>query len=436
MKVPGGIADHVQGPRLLALIAELATLGARADGGVNRQALTDFDIDARGFLAQRARALGCTVSLDAAGNMFMRRAGVAQGTGVATVAAVATGSHIDTQPAGGKLDGAYGVCAGLEVIAALNDAGLSTLHPVEVVVWANEEGCRFAPGSLGSQAYVRPQALKDLVEARDSAGVRYADCVTRMRERLPQIEERVLGGTLHAFIEAHIEQGPVLEAAGLPIGIVSAIQGVRWFQVRAEGEAAHAGTTPLAYRRDALRALTPLIEKLYAASERNPALRTTVGRISVEPDSINTIPGAASFSIDMRHADADVLDRTEKLVRDWCAAPRHGCRLTVERAMAMETTPFDEVIAGNLREAAQSLDLPSMDLYSGAFHDAVHLARHCPTGMLFVPSHRGISHNPAEHTDDELLVAGARVLALALARQAGAILETDATAQAGASSNS
>lgn len=405
------LAQRVSQARLESLIDAMAKFGAREDGGVDRQALTEAETAARIFLAARAKSLGCTVAMDAAGNMFMRRPGWQSGP------AVATGSHIDTQPAGGKLDGVYGVCAGLEVVAALNDAGTSTARPVEVVVWSNEEGCRFAPGSLGSQAFVEPGELPSLLDSRDGGGVRYGDCVAAMRQKV-QAEERPLGTPMKAFLEAHIEQGPVLEGAGKPIGIVSGAQGVRWFRVRAEGEAAHAGTTPLAFRRDALRALSGLMEKLYALAERSPELRLTIGKVEVSPSSINTVPGAASINVDVRHAEAAMIDACEALLRDYCSAARYGCTLAIEKLMSMETTRFDEGVQGSLRAASKSLGLASMDLISGAFHDAVHLARHCPTGMLFVPSERGVSHNPTEHTDPALLADGARVLALAVAQQA------------------
>jgi len=405
------LASHVSQPRLSALLEAMARFGAREDGGVNRQALTEAEVEARRFLAASATSLGCTVALDPAGNMFMRRAGRREGP------AVATGSHIDTQPAGGKLDGVYGVCAGLEVVAALNDVGASTESPVEVVVWSNEEGCRFAPGSLGSQAYVAPTNLPRLLDSRDGSGVRYGDCVAAMMKKLPA-EERPLGAPMRAFLELHIEQGPVLEGAGLPIGVVTGAQGVRWFRVRAEGEAAHAGTTPLAYRRDALRALAALMEQLYALAERVSDLRMTVGKVEVAPASINTVPGSASITVDVRHADAAQVASAEALIAGYCAAPRHGCTVVFERLMSMETTWFDQGLRDSLKLASRTLGLQSMDLISGAFHDAVHLARHCPTGMLFVPSERGVSHNPTEHTDPALLADGARVLALVIAQQA------------------
>jgi N-carbamoyl-L-amino-acid hydrolase len=403
------LAARVSEHRLSGLLAGLATYGARPEGGVNRQALTSADVDARAFLADHAAALGCRAALDPAGNLFMRRAGTAD------VAPIVTGSHVDTQPAGGKLDGAYGICAGLEVIAALNDANIETRRPIEVVAWSNEEGCRFSPGSLGAQAFVAPHRLDALAAAQDANGVRYADDMAAMRRRLAHLPVHPLGAPMHAFFEAHIEQGPILEKADVPIGIVVGVQGVRWFRVDARGRAAHAGTTPLALRRDALRAVNALLAELYGAAERIADLRLTVGRIEVAPASINTIPGEATITVDMRHADAAVLDAAEKLLRDFCGAERHGCRLAVEPLMQLPTTSFDETVRASLRHAANELGLPAMDIVSGAFHDSVHLATHCPTGMLFVPSRDGLSHHPDEYTDSSLLAAGTRVLAVALA---------------------
>jgi beta-ureidopropionase / N-carbamoyl-L-amino-acid hydrolase len=413
--MPSAVAPYVSPGRLLALIEELACFGKRADGGVDRQALTAADIEARSFLAQRARALGCTVTRDPAGNMFFRRAGMTARP------PIATGSHIDTQPAGGKLDGAYGVCAGLEAIAALNDAGLITRYPVEAVVWSNEEGCRFAPGSLGSMAHAAPASFAALSAARDATGASYAEGIARLDAALPDVPLVPLGRTLGRFIEAHIEQGPVLEARGIPIGIVTAVQGVRWFRVTANGAAAHAGTTPVRYRHDALRALTPLLGSLYAGADRDDTLRVTIGTIAVEPSSINTVPGQASITVDVRHVEPGPLDAIEAMIRGWCAEPRFGCVLACERLMALDTTAFDPTLADALRRAAAGLDLACLDMISGAFHDAVHLAPLCPTAMLFVPSRGGISHNPAEHTDAGMLVDGTRVLVDTLAELAESV---------------
>ena len=415
--MPRDITDYVSASRLIERVSRLAQFGARPDGGVNRQALTDSELEARRFLAECARAMDCAAFQDVAGNLFFRRE--ASGGD----APVVTGSHIDTQPAGGKLDGAYGVCAGLEVLAAMHDMGARTRRPVEVVVWSNEEGCRFAPGSMGSAAYVDPARLSEFRATRDAQGVSYGECVDRMHRELPDIPLRELQRGMHAFIEAHIEQGPVLEQATIPIGAVQGIQGVRWYRVQALGQAAHAGTTPLAHRRDALRALTDLAGQAYAFAEHTSDLRLTIGTLQLSPGSINTIPGEASLTIDARHPEASVLDACEALLSAFCAEPRHGCEVRYTQTMALPTTWFDDSVRASIREAADRLGLATMDMLSGAFHDSVHLARHCPTGMLFVPSRAGLSHNPAEYTDAEHLVAGARVLAAAVARHAELVIE-------------
>jgi beta-ureidopropionase / N-carbamoyl-L-amino-acid hydrolase len=410
--MPHTITDYVREPRLVELIEQLAQFGARTDGGVDRQALTDAELEARRFLAAYARKLGCDALQDTAGNLFFRRHGSEGG------APVMTGSHIDTQPAGGKLDGAYGVCAGLEVIAALRDMRAETRRPIEVVVWANEEGCRFAPGSMGSAAFVDPGRLGDFRATRDARGTSYGECLDRMQRELADIPMRDLQLEVHAFIEAHIEQGPVLEQAQIPIGAVVGIQGVRWYRVRAVGQASHAGTTPLEHRRDALRALTELAGRLYALAERASGLRLTIGTLNVHPGSINTIPGEATLTVDVRHPQESALDGCASLLTAFCAEPRFGCHVSFERSMAMPTTWFSEPVRASIREAADGLGLASMEMMSGAFHDSLHLADHCPTGMLFVPSREGLSHNPTEYTEPRHLLAGTRVLAAAVAKHA------------------
>jgi N-carbamoyl-L-amino-acid hydrolase len=407
------VAARVSQGRLEQRLARLAVFGAVPGGGVAREALGDADLEAHAFLVAEANALACSAALDAAGNLYLRRAGVLQGP------PVVTGSHVDTQPLGGSLDGAYGVCAGLETIAALNDCGLSTLLPIEVVVWSNEEGCRFPPGSLGSQAFVERQRLAALLDVRDAGGLRYGDAVDALRARLAPIAELPLERPFHAFIEAHIEQGPVLEAAGLPIGVVSAVQGVRWFRVHVTGAAAHAGTTPRAFRRDALRAAVSLIDELHRYAECTDGLALTVGRLEVDPGAINTIAGSVDFTVDVRHVDGARLGSFESMLLDACHAGRMNCAMRVERLMALDTTPLDGNVCDVLRASAAALGLGSTDIVSGAFHDSVHLATHCPTGMLFVPSRQGISHHPAEYTAPELLCDGARVLAATLAAVAG-----------------
>jgi N-carbamoyl-L-amino-acid hydrolase len=304
-------------------------------------------------------------------------------------------------------------------MAALRDMDARTRRPIEVVVWSNEEGCRFAPGSMGSAAFVDPTRLGEFRTVRDAQGASYGECVDRMQRQLADIPDCPLAREWHAFIEAHIEQGPVLEQEGATIGAVRGIQGVRWYRVRAVGEAAHAGTTPLEHRRDALRALADLAGRLYALAERTDGLRLTIGTLKLTPGSINTIPGEAVLTVDARHPDAATLDACASLLDEFCGAPRYGCEIGYSQSMAIPTTWFDEALIASVRGAARQLGLASKDMLSGAFHDSVHLAQHCATGMIFVPSRAGLSHNPHEHTDAHHLFAGARVLATVIAQYAG-----------------
>jgi N-carbamoyl-L-amino-acid hydrolase len=390
-------------------VRELGRFGATDRGGVSREALTEADRAARRFLVDRARALGCRVFVDDAANAFFRRPGR---TGANPVG---TGSHIDSQPTGGRLDGAYGVCAGLEVVAALNEAGIETDHPIEVAAWTNEEGSRFAPGMMGSAAFVDPGRLPGFREVRDRAGVSFGEALDETLAGLPDVPARPLGQPYAAFVEAHIEQGQVLQDAGAPVGVVTGVQGVRWFEVSVAGQAAHAGTTPRERRRDALAAATRLLSDTFALADAgDPSLRLTVGRLDVEPGSPNVVPERVTFTLDVRHPDEAVLEPVEAAVSLFDAAPVGGCTVQVRRLLEEAPMVFASTIVGAVRRAVEEHGYPVVELLSGAFHDAVHLARHCPTAMLFVPSIGGVSHHPAEATDPEDMAAGCRVLASTL----------------------
>ncbi|MHB9837689.1 M20 family metallo-hydrolase [Paraburkholderia terrae] len=396
-------ADRIDETRLLASIEALAAFGARSDGGVNRPALSATDLDARRHLVAHAHALGCTVFTDACANLFIRRPGINDAP------PVMTGSHIDTQPSGGKLDGCYGVLAGLECIAALNDAGIRTRRPLEVAIWTNEEGTRFAPGAMGSSAFVEPARMPTYLDAADADGVTLRAALESYRHAFPELPSRDDVPPAHAFVELHIEQGPQLENADVPLGVVTGIQGVRWYEFHCEGVAAHAGTTPMPMRRDAMTLAVTLrasIEEI-ATSLGGEHTRITFGRWSVTPNSINTIPSDVTFSVDFRHPDAHVLDAFDTLVT--ACAKRHCARI----APLFTHLPvrFDATVLARIDAACHALDAPALRLTSGAFHDAMYLAQHCPTAMLFVPSRGGISHNPAEATDARHLVLGARALA-------------------------
>lgn len=406
------VQDRVDSPRLQAAVAALARFGGRADGGVARETLTDIDLEARRYLIERARALGCEVSIDPCANLFFRR------PGREALPPVLTGSHIDTQPVGGKLDGAYGVVAGLEVIEALNDAGITTRRPIEVVAWTNEEGSRFGPGAMGSSAFVEPARLAQYRASADGAGVTFGAALDATLAASTDVTQRPLGAPVAACIELHIEQGPVLERASVPLGVVTSIQSVRWFRIVCTGTAAHAGTTPMGDRSDAMRACVEVAHRLYAlgTAAEDEGLRLTLGHWRVAPNSVNTIPGRVEFTVDVRAENEALLAVFEQELRATITAHEGRYRFALDRFFSRGATQFpeamlDRVDAACTRAARLAGRAAPLRLASGAFHDAMYLADHCPTGMIFVPSQGGVSHNAAEWTAPEDLFLGAQALA-------------------------
>ena len=400
-------ATRVDEHRLGRLIDDLATFGARADGGVDRQALTPEDFRSRRFLIDLARSHGATVSRDSIGNLFFRREGADP-----DALAVVTGSHADSQPTGGRLDGAYGVCAGLEVLAALKDSGVVHRRPIEAVVWTNEEGCRFPPGCMGASAFTQTELLDSFLKTPDARGVTVEEELTAVEPDFADVPLRELGVPFEAFVEAHIEQGPIMEAANIPVGVVRSIQGTRWFEVSVDGTASHAGSTPKDMRNDAFRTATEIATGIYGIfQDGDERLRMTIGHVEVEPGSVNVIPERAVLSVDLRHPEEQTLSSVEAAIRS--IVSNHPTA-AVRRVMEMKPTPFDEEIQRTISDSAAELGIEAMGIDSGAFHDSLHLARHCPTGMIFVPSRGGLSHNPREATDLADLVAGTKVLVATL----------------------
>ena len=396
-------ASFIDASRLLESIETLARFGARDDGGVDRPALSSVDIDARRFLIDRAISLGCTVRTDACANLFFRRAGLED------LSPAMTGSHVDTQPTGGKLDGCYGVLAGIECLAALNDAGIRTRRPLEVVAWTNEEGTRFQPGAMGSSAFVDPALIERYEQAKDADGISLGSALAAHREAFPSLEARVTDKAAHAFIELHIEQGPLLELADVPLGVVKGIQGVRWYAVRCKGVAAHAGTTPMHARHDAMTLAVCIRAEISAFAHQlgGDDTRVTFGRWTVLPNSINTIASDVTFTIDFRHPNPAMLHAFD---RQLAACLAHHA-VTSEALFIHPPVDFAPAVVQRVADACNALGALSLNITSGAFHDAMYLAKHCPSAMLFVPSRGGISHNPQEATDDDHLVLGARALA-------------------------
>jgi N-carbamoyl-L-amino-acid hydrolase len=412
MGMSGSVSEGRQWARLMALaeIGGFAVPGTD-DVGVNRPCLSALDRQARRLMIGWAREIGCAVSVDAAANLFFRYEGTEPG-----LAPVLTGSHMDTQPEGGRFDGIWGVVAGLEAIHALHDAGGRPRRAIELVAWTNEEGGRFRPGCTGSMSWsghTDPAAFRGIL---DGDGVAYGDALDEQLALEADIPRRALGGVPHAYVEAHIEQGPILEAEGFDIGVVSGIQGSRWFTVTLTGETAHAGTAPLRGRKDAVQDMLRAVAALNAlTADPTDTLRFTVARVEVSPNTSNSVANRVRFTIDLRHPDEAVLRAKGDAILATIQAAVRDCDVALLENFHAMPVVFDPMVTGAVAEAAAAEGLRHRAIPSGAFHDAQFVVPVCPTGMIFVPSRRGISHNPAEYSSPAQLAAGARVLMRTLA---------------------
>ncbi len=404
------VKERRQWDRLMAM----ARIGAIPDDGVNRACLTELDRQARRLLIGWAKEIDASVSIDAAANLWLRRNGTDP-----TATPVVTGSHMDTQPNGGRFDGIYGVMAGLEALTALHDAGTTTRRPIEVVAWTNEEGGRFAPGCMGSMAWSGFRRIEEFADVTDPEGTRFADALAVHLAAESDLAHRPLGSQPHAYVEAHIEQGPRLEAENKDIGIVTGIQGSRWFTVTLTGDTAHAGTTPLALRRDAVQDMVRAIAALNALMhDPQDVLRFTVGRIAVEPNTSNSVANRASFTIDFRHPDKDVLLARGDAIAGVVQAAVRDAGVTVTETFHALPVEFSQTVISAVEHAATDEGYTAMRLPSGAFHDAQFVVPVCPTGMIFVPCRKGVSHNPAEYSTPGQLATGTNVLTQTLAELA------------------
>lgn len=407
---------RVNGERLWESLMALARIGATPKGGVCRLALTDLDRQGRDLVVRWGREAGLAVTVDRIGNVFMRRAGRNP-----ALPPVVAGSHIDTQPTGGKFDGNYGVLAALEVVRTLADHGIATEAPIEVAFWTNEEGSRFVPVMMGSGVFAGAFSLEHAYAQRDTEG-------KTVREELERIgylgTEQPGAHPMGAYFEAHIEQGPVLEDAGVTIGVVQGVLGIRWFDCTVTGMEAHAGPTPMALRRDALQVATRLMQETVASALRHgPHGRGTVGMVHVHPNSRNVIPGQVRFSIDLRNATDALVDLQAAEVKALAdrLAGETGMDIRIEQVSAYPAQRFDAGCVEAIAQAAQRLGLSHMPAVSGAGHDAVYTARLAPTGMIFIPCKDGISHNEIEAATPEHVEAGANVLLQVMLERAGAI---------------
>jgi N-carbamoyl-L-amino-acid hydrolase len=396
---------RIDGSRLWASLMELARIGATPKGGVKRLALTDLDRQGRDLVVGWGREAGLAVTVDQIGNVFMRR----EGSNPA-LAPIVTGSHIDTQPTGGKFDGNYGVLAGLEVVRTLNDLNITTEAPIEVAFWTNEEGSRFVPVMMGSGVFCGAFTLETAYAAKDLEGKTVKDELAR----IGYLGEQVPGQhPIGAYFETHIEQGPVLEDADKVIGVVPAVMGLSWYDCVVTGMEAHAGPTPMGLRKDALQVSTRIMQEVVAIANRYPPYgRGTVGMVQLFPNSRNVIPGEVKFSIDLRNVNDELLDTMHREMLAFIDQTRidSGLAIGIERVSYYPPCPFHPDCVGPVRAATAKLGYSTMDVVSGAGHDAIYAARLAPAGMIFVPCKDGISHNEIEDAKSEHLEAGCNVL--------------------------
>lgn len=409
-------ATSISGPRLMARLRRMGEIGALEGGGVCRLALTDADREGRDQFVTWLKALGLTVQIDVIGNIWGLRPGLEEGP------PVMIGSHIDTVATGGLYDGTLGVMAGLELVEALNTAQIQTRHPIAVAAFTNEEGARFAPDMMGSGVH---QGALDLAAMR---ATRATDGSAVLGDELDRIGYAgpvpAASMTPRAYLELHVEQGPVLEAEGLAIGAVTGVQGISWTEFTITGQSNHAGTTPMSMRRDAgVVAAEIAIAARRIAEDEGPPQVATVGVLELTPGLVNVVPAKARLTVDLRHTEEAQLAASEArlMAAAEAAAEAEGCALTARRLARFGPVTFDPALVDRIAAAARARDLTVRRMPSGAGHDAQMFAPNCPAAMVFVPSAGGLSHNIHEHTDEADLVAGAQVLFDVVLDLAGAV---------------
>ncbi len=410
-------ALRINGERLWTSLMELAQIGATPKGGVCRLTLTDLDKQGRDLVTLWAREAGMTVTIDKIGNGFMRRAGRNN-----ALPPIMTGSHIDTQPTGGKFDGNYGVLAGIEVVRTLNDHGIETEAPIEVAFWTNEEGSRFVPVMMGSGVFAKAFTLEHAYAAKDTEG----KSVQGELERIGYVGPQEPGDhPIGAYFETHIEQGPVLEDNDITIGVVQGVLGIRWFDCTVTGMEAHAGPTPMALRKDALQVATHLMQEVVASALRyKPHGRGTVGMVQVFPNSRNVIPGRVKFSMDLRNSTDALVDTMVTEVKAYAAklSQESGLKIEIEMVSSYSAIGFHADCIDAVARGAKKLGYSNMPVVSGAGHDAVYMAKLTSSGMIFIPCKDGISHNEIEDAKPEHITAGCNVLLHAMLERAGTSL--------------
>jgi N-carbamoyl-L-amino-acid hydrolase len=399
------IYPTIQSERLWQSLMEMAGIGQTLGGGVCRLALTDEDLFARELFIKWCKDANLTIRVDELGNIFARRAG-----SDVNAHPVMTGSHLDTQPLGGRFDGAYGVLAGLEVVRTLNDTKIETIHPIDIVVWTNEEGSRFPAGCMGSAVFAGQRNLDAMLNLTDADGYTVKDELKRIGfdglTKCGHVE-------IAALYEVHIEQGPILENENKTIGVVTGAQGLRCFWVHVSGIEGHAGTLPMNKRRDAFQGAARMavaIDNLAITFVPPPVI--TIGVVNVGPGSRSTIPGTTSFMIDCRCPDEQGLNELEDEIKTICEgiAKTRGLGIKIELISKITPISFNKDCINSVRNAAKKRQLEHRDIGSGAGHDACHVSIVAPVGMIFIPCKHGISHNEEEYASPDDIAAGAQVL--------------------------
>lgn len=405
MDLPTLPLPRIDGPRLWARLMAMAEIGARADGGVDRQALSAEDRAAMARLIGWGEEIGLVPGFDMAGNLFLTLPGASEG------APVLIGSHLDSQPTGGKFDGAFGVLAAFEVLETLHDAGIVPPRPITLVAWMNEEGGRFAPGMMGSEVFAGGRSLAQIRAVTDSEGVSVGAALDLLAERFPQIPRSAPGFPLHAYIEPHIEQADRLEREGLVIGAVTGIQGKKTYEVTLRGREAHAGTEPMARRADAVQAFARVALAMQnAALAAGPEIRFTIGRVEVLPNAPSVVPATVRFRIDLRHPENAVLDRIGVTLEAAAGAEAAPCTVEIKRMVDAPANGFSPALRRAILDSAAARGLPATELLSAAGHDARHIAPLAPSAMIFIPCRGGLSHHPDEWAEPDHVAAGAQVL--------------------------
>ena len=396
---------QINGDRLWKRLMDMAQIGKTPKGGVCRVALTDEDKAGRDLFIQWCKAAGCTIDIDQIGNIFARKEGKNK-----HLPPIMIGSHLDSQPTGGKFDGVYGVLAGLEILETLNDEGIQLDHPIEIVNWTNEEGARFAPATVASGVFAGIFSLDYAYSRTDKNGITLGDELKRIGY---QGATKVGNRNYAASFEIHIEQGPILEAEAKQIGIVTGVQGIRWYDLDIYGKETHAGPSPMSYRIDPVKAAIPILDQIYQLSEKYiPETKITVGYLDTSPGVKNTVPGKLTISLDIRNPDQQVLNYVDNDLKKILTETTFHPEIKTDLKEIWYAPPiqFAPNCINAVKKAAEKLNIPALEMVSGAGHDSAYISKVTPTSMIFIPCKDGLSHNELESAKKEDVEAGGNVL--------------------------